>query len=439
MRTRLSGISGLFFLLLILSMTACKKDDYRQPLPQITDNGLANGKGTITVGELLVLHPRLNERLTTAYLWQVNNKTAGTDSVFTFKTDSAGHYTIRFTAVNTSGQISTTYEIDVLGKYENGIILVNEGWFGHDNGNVNFYRYGRDTIEQMIYHKENPGKDLGTTTQYGAVHNGKLYLISKQGPLVVTDSRSLVETGRITTMPANGRAFLGLDNTNGLISTSNGIYPLNLTTLAVGAKIAGITGETGTMRKEGSYLFVLNQSLGLVILNLSDYSIVKKIAGMNQGLSKTADGSLWVAGGNALVKVNTTTLDTNKITMPFSLGNPWFAWNVGTVTTSTTENAVFIAKTQPWGAGGNQVYKYVVGNSASLQTPFATIAAGKEFYGAGVGYNAASNELVVTAIQSGYGDNYKYNSLYFYDAANASLKKTVTYEYFYFPALMIFN
>ncbi len=85
------------------------------------------------------------------------------------------------------------------------------------------------------------------------------------------------------------------------------------------------------------------------------------------------------------------------------------------------------------------MYKYIAGNSASLQTPFATIPAGKEFYGAGVGYSAASNELVVTAIQSGYGDNYKYNSLYFYDAANASLKKTVTYEYFYFPALMIFN
>ncbi len=64
------------------------------------------------------------------------------------------------------------------------------------------------------------------------------------------------------------------------------------------------------------------------------------------------------------------------------LGNPWFAWNVGTVTTSTTENAVFAAKTQPWGAGGNQIYKCIVGNSASLQTPFVTIAAGKEFYGA---------------------------------------------------------
>jgi hypothetical protein len=174
MRKRFSRITGLFFLLVIVSMTACKKDDYRQPLPQIT------------------------------------------------------------------------------GKYENGIILVNEGWFGHDNGNVNFYRYGRDTVEQMIYHKENPGKDLGTTTQYGAVHNGKLYLVSKQGPLVVTDAKSLIETGRITTMPANGRAFIGLNNTDGLISTSDGIYRLNLSTLAVGAKIAGITGELPLCIESGS-------------------------------------------------------------------------------------------------------------------------------------------------------------------------------------------
>ncbi|NII26315.1 DUF5074 domain-containing protein [Pseudoflavitalea sp. X16] len=334
---------------------------------------------------------------------------------------------------------STSQKTQVLGKYENGIILVNEGWFGHDNGNVNFYRYGQDTIEQMVYHLENPGKELGVTTQYGAVFNGKLYLVSKQGPFVVTDSKSLVETGRIASLPANGRAFLGLDSTNGLISTANGIYPLNLSTLTVGAKITGINGETGCLYKEGNYIFVLNQSAGLIVLNQSNYSIVKTIAGMNQGLSKTPDGSLWVAGGTSLVKVNTTTLDTNKVTLPFTLGNPWFAWNVGTVTTSSTENAVFIAKTMSWGAGGNQLYKYIAGNPASLSAPFATIPTGKEFYGAAVGYYAAANELVVTAVQSGYGQNYSYNSLYFYDAANATLKKTVNYTYYYFPALMIFN
>ncbi|WP_276483870.1 DUF5074 domain-containing protein [Paraflavitalea pollutisoli] len=423
----------------MLSMTACKKDDYTQLLPQITDNGLATGKTSIIAGDSVRLYPKLNERTNTTYQWLVNQKNAGTDSVYTFKTDSAGTYLVQFTAANTSGQISTQYEIQVSGKYEHGILLVNEGWFGHENGSVNFYRYGQDTVETMVYHHTNPGKDLGVTTQYGAVHNGRLYLVSKQGPLVVADAKSLKETGRITTLPANGRAFLGLDNNNGLLSTASGIYKLDLNTLTVGDKIPNADGQIGAMLAAGDHLFIISQSKGLLILRKSDFGLVKNITGINQGLSKTPDGALWVAGGSNLVKINTTTLDTNRIVLPFSLGSPWSAWNVGTVTTSTTENAVFLAQTMSWGAGGTKLYKYKSGDISSVAAPIATLPAGKEFYGGAVGYYAAKNELVVTAVQSGYGQNYQYNSLYFYDAANGSLKKTINYQHFYFPALMLFN
>lgn len=433
--SRLIVLASLIF---IVGITSCRKSDTLS-LPQIIDNSVPGGKDSLIVGEKLVLHPILNTRTRATYQWRVNGMLSGTDSVYTFETGSAGDYTIDYKATNTTGEITFQYLIHVWGKYENGILLVNEGWFGHENGNVNFYRYGSDTIEQMVYHKENPGKELGVTTQFGAVFNGKLYLVSKQGPFVVTDAKSLKETARIDPLPADGRAFVGLDNSLGLISTSDGIYKLNLSPVSVGTKIPGITGETGNMRKEGDHIYILSQTEGAVILKQSDFSIVKKIPGMDQGLSKTADGNIWVAGGSKLYKINPTSLDTNSITLPFTLGNPWFAWNVGTVTTSTTENAVFIARTMPWGAGGNKIYKYIPGNAASLQTPFATIPAGKEFYGAGVGYNSLKNELVVTAIQSGYGQNYSFNSLYFYDASNGSLKKTVSYTHFYFPALMIFN
>ena len=324
------------------------------------------------------------------------------------------------------------------GKYEDGIILINEGWFGHDNGNVNFYKYGRDTIEQMVYQLENPGNQLGVTTQSGAVWDGKLYIMAKQGPLVVTDSKTLVETGRIATLPADGRAFLGLTSTTGLISTLDGVYNLNLSPLSVGSKLSGISGETGTMRKEGNYIFILSHSEGLIILNATTKAIVKKIAGLQQGLCKTSDGSLWIAGGSTLARLNVTTLDTTRITMPFSLGNPWFAWNEGTVTCSTIDTAVYLARTNSWGAGGNRLYKYIPGNLASLSTPLATLPANQEFYGAGVRYDPSQHNLVVTAVQSGYGQNYKYNKLYFY-STNGSLTKTISYEYFYFPALPVFN
>lgn len=441
MRTFFPGrliTATIISLSLIAGISSCKKDD-ALAIPRIVDSGIANGKDSITVGEALLIHPVLNARTATTYQWKINNETAGADSVLNFTPENTGDYTIDFKAVNSSGEVSFQYAIHVWGKYENGIFLVNEGWFGTENGSLNFYRYGRDTVEQRVYHKENPGKDLGATTQFAAVHNKKLYMVSKQGPFVVADAHSLKETGRIENLPADGRAFLGLDNNNGLVSTADGIYRLNLSPLSIGEKVTGTSGETGSMLKDGDYIYVLTQEDGLLILKQSDYSIAKQIEGMQQGLTRTADGKIWVAGGSKLLHINPTNLDTASIELPFELGNPWFAWNVGTVTASSTENAVFIAKTMPWGAGGNEVYKYVSGNTSSLLSPFITLPTGKEFYGAAVGYNKVNNQLVVTSVQSGYGQNYKFNYLYLYDAASGNLKNAINYEHFYFPAMMVFN
>ncbi|MDH7460205.1 DUF5074 domain-containing protein [Chitinophagaceae bacterium 26-R-25] len=426
--------------LMMFSIVACNKNnDYKQPLPQIVDNSIKDGKDTITIGGSLLLYPKLNNRTTTSYSWTVNGTQAGTDSTLSFKPDAAGKYLINFTASNTTGQASANYQIYVLGKYENGILIVNEGWFGHENGGVNFYRYGSDTIEQNVYAKENPGKQLGTTTEFGAVFNGRLYLVSKQGPFVVTDSKSLVEVGRIESLPANGRAFLGVDSTTGLITTQSGIYPLNLQTLAIGTKLSSVSGQVGNIIAQGNYIFALTQTDGVVVLNKSDYSVAKKIAGLTEGFTTSSDGSVWVAGGTSLVKINPSTLDTTKVTLPFSAANTWGAWTSGSLTFSATENAIFIAKEKSWGSNGTSIYKYVIGNVASLQNPFATLPTGKELYGCATRYNPLSNHVVVTAVQSGYGQNYKYNSLYFYNASTGNLDKTVSYENFYFPSLMLFN
>lgn len=324
------------------------------------------------------------------------------------------------------------------GNYQSGIILVNEGWFGHENGNVNFYAYGADTIQPMVYHKENPGKDLGVTTQYGAVWNGKLYIVSKQGAFVVTNATTLVETGRIADLPDDGRAFAGIDATLGLISTQNGIYRLNLSTLALGTKISGVTGQIGSLLVNGNYVYAMSETQGVLILNKSTLTVAKTIAGPTQGFAKTSDGSIWASGGTKLVKIHPTTLDTTVVTLPFTVGNTWGAWNDGTMTAASNGNTVYLAKTQSWGAGGNQIYRYIQGNPSSLSSVFITLPAGKEFYGSGVRYNASRNEITVTAVQSGFGQNYKFNSLYFYNTSGI-LIKTVNYTHFYFPASMIFN
>ena len=56
--------------------------------------------------------------------------------------------------------------------YSDGILFVNEDWYGHQNSTVNFLV--PDAIDGDYWHyrviqAENPGMELGCTNQYGAL------------------------------------------------------------------------------------------------------------------------------------------------------------------------------------------------------------------------------------------------------------------------------
>lgn len=71
--------------------------------------------------------------------------------------------------------------------------------------------------------------------------------------------------------------FIGIDGSNGLVSSGDGIYPLNLTSVTLGVRIKGITDEVGDMVKAGKYIFILSASDGVDISSAADYAIVKTI------------------------------------------------------------------------------------------------------------------------------------------------------------------
>ncbi|MEI3148631.1 MAG: DUF5074 domain-containing protein [Muribaculaceae bacterium] len=67
--------------------------------------------------------------------------------------------------------------------YTKGIMIVNEDWYGHQNSTVNYLLpddVDGDYWRYRIVQAENPGKELGCTNQYGAIWNGRMYLIAKQ-------------------------------------------------------------------------------------------------------------------------------------------------------------------------------------------------------------------------------------------------------------------
>ncbi|MGF7039213.1 DUF5074 domain-containing protein [Mucilaginibacter lappiensis] len=336
-----------------------------------------------------------------------------------------------------------TLKVQAVGKYDNGFFLINEGWYGHGTGTVSFYDFGTGVISDSLFTKENPGKNLNPTSstlEYGTIFNDRLYLVSKVGgPFVVADSHTLKEIARIAAKSTNDfRAFVGIDATKGLLSTGSGIYPINLSTLALGTKLSGVTGQVGDMIKAGNYVFVLSQSNGVVVLNASTNAVVKTITGMLCAFTHTPDGAVWAAGGTQLIRIDPATLAVQTITVPFSIYGSWAAWHPGSITASTTENAVFIARNATF-SGGTQVYKYTATNSASFTTPFVTVPAGRELYGSGVGYDGIHNQLIINTVHSGFTTNFSFNDLVFYNAATGAQINDIAFTGYYFPAVAVFH
>ena len=332
------------------------------------------------------------------------------------------------------GSISASAQ--TTGNYANGFFIINEGWYAHGTGSVSFYNYATQQIQDSVFTNLNP---VTSTLEYGSIFNNQMYLVSKVGgPVVVTNPTTMTEIARIAAASGNNwQAFVGVTTAKGLLSSATGIFPFNLTTYTTGTKLTTVTGSVGDMITAGNYVFVLSQTQGVVILNVADYSVAKTIPGMLVAFAKTPDGSVWAAGGTSLIKINPTTLAVTTITVPFTVYGSWDAWHPGSITASTTENAIYLADNNTW-YGGTTIYK-CTGTAASLSTPFITLPTGKELYGAGVGYNAALNQLVVNTVKSGFGTNYSVNDLDFYNTTTGALIKDVPFSGYYFPATFVFH
>lgn len=425
-------------LVLVLAFAACRRNDDVSPMAPKA--WAAKVQDTLALGESVRLAPLINPTAGVTYQWQVNGEISGADSVYTFQATEGGDFRVVLHLSNNVGRDSLVYNIKVWGKYENGFFILNEGWFGTETGSVHYYAYGADTVSTWIYKKENPGNAVGTLTntlQYGAIYHNKLYMVLKAGgPLIVTDAQTLKETGRVESVAdGNGMTFVGVDDNRGLIGASDGIYPINLNTLGLGGKIAGISGTVGNMLQSGDYVFAHTAADGLVVLDNATFGIVQKPYKATIGFVQGKDGLVYGAKDSLLMSIDPKTLELDSVKMPFHTVVPWGAWRSVNMTASTKENSIYIVRPGAGWAYGTQLYRYTSGNAASLNEPFITLPDGQYFYGSGVTYDPRNNELVITTINGPFSGST--NRLLFYDAASGALKKTVSFEGWYFPAMVV--
>lgn len=330
------------------------------------------------------------------------------------------------------------------GKYENGFFVINEGWFGHGTGSVSFFDAASGTLKDSVFQKENPNSQafepISSTVQFAARFNDKLFVVSKvKGPVVIADAKTLKEVGRIAGVADyDWRAFVGLDENRGLLSSSDGIYLVNLKTYKPAFKLLGVKGQTGDMLNAGKYIYTLSQTDGAVIYNSEDLSVAKKIKSVSLGFAQTPNKKVWYTAGKYLYSSNPQTLATDSVELPFTPATTWFVWFSSPIIASTKDNTVFLLKSPSFG-GGKELYKYVEGNKASVAQPFIVTPDKQSFYKKNLGYNSVTNEIVTTTVQDGYGTNYAVNNIYFYNSESGALNKKIAYDGYFFPAMFVFQ
>lgn len=341
--------------------------------------------------------------------------------------------------------------------YTQGLFLVNEDWYGWDNGTVNFLTSDGRWVYRA-FRRENPGETLGVTTQYGAIYGGRFFFVSKQasstadastgGRLVVADALTLKRVAAFDEIGGDGRAFVGVDEHTAYIGTSSGITRFDLESMSLGEEIAGTGGEgglyagqIGAMVRAGGYVFAAKQAVGVLVIDAATHTLHATIdLPTISTLTLGRDGGVWAADATSLVRIDVATLETRSRLLPDDcrVSSTWGAWNAGSLCAAYRNNFLYFANEK-----GNQIARYHIPTD-ELDADFFTLpdqdkAYVQQFQGAGLRVDPRNDRLIVTATQSGYLSHYMNNWVHVVDGLSGELLGTIELEpYYWFPALPVF-
>ena len=346
------------------------------------------------------------------------------------------------------------------GGYEDGTFILNEGWFGHDGGSINFLA-ADGGMTYNVQERENAGFSFGNTSCSGMVYGGRLYVMSKQagetgGALVVMDAKTLKVIASFNEIGGgDGRSIAGANPHKVYIGTTAGVVTFDVDNMEIGDVVQGIGEEgayrvnVGEMPKAGGYGLGIEKGVGVRAIDAETDRVGGTIACTDvQGIAQTADGSVWIASSGELTCVDPATLETEEmLTLPEGVNVmcQWGAWKPTAFCASRTANVLYWNQGGSW-IGGNEFYRYEIGSDISTLKPFFTIeglpaaddAKTQQAYGV-ARYDDRTGQLVVLTTQSGYGANYEHNWIHLVNGATGELEKTVTLdEYYWFPTLPIF-
>lgn len=340
-----------------------------------------------------------------------------------------------------------------------GFYIVNEGWFGHDKGSVNYFEKSGSsyTPHYRVFKAANPDTELGNTTCYGAIWGDNFYLISKQdNRLVIADAQNLKSKKVITDLGGDGRSFLGIDDQKAYIGYNGGIKTFNIENLTLGDAIAGVNGQIGNMCYAYGKVFAVSDE-NLYIIDAKTDKVEKTVTGSYdtyKSVVTAKDGSVWVAAADKFIVYNPNDLEnTKEIAYPgnAAVSSSWGSWNPGGLCASTQTNTLYwTTGTSSWSL--NAVCKYDIdasnANSSFYTLPNDDAGQKRVLYGAGLRVDPLSDNLVLQSRRDGWGDSSAYNWLFLLSntgSLNTSFvvaddkEPTTGNGYYWFPSMPVFE
>lgn len=334
--------------------------------------------------------------------------------------------------------------------YTQGVFMVNEDWFGHRNSTTNYLT--RDG--KFVY---NNTTEIGATACFGAAWGNRYYIIAKQAK----DGGAKVEGGRITICDANtmriikqikdidgnneGRSFCGVDEHKAYVSTSRGIYTLNLDELTVGAAVKNADGgdaelgQCGNMVRLGDYVYATEYGKSLRIIDCNTDRIVATISSAKvYSITMSKDGQLWVSTDKGISRVNTESRQLEDIALPSGIGVPAkdiYAWKSDGLCASLQNNVIY------WTASGwnpTTIFKYDIDNNEFAKVVDLTSDANKwmMYSASNLRVDPVTDNLYVSLFKANGSQDY---AVRIYDNNGTQLKEyELTQKNYWFPGMFVF-
>ncbi|PIF43363.1 putative secreted protein (Por secretion system target) [Chryseobacterium sp. 52] len=366
-----------------------------------------------------------------------------------------------FTSPDISSTMTPVSPYVAATSFNNGYFMVNEEWFGHTNGSVNFID-SNGQVNYRVYSNANNDHAFGATTQYGTIYGDKFYFISKQaadggdtqytpgGRLVVANANTMQKIAGFNNIGGgDGRSFVGVNENKGYIGASNGVFVFDIANLQVGSAIAGTggggqyAGQIGNMIRSSKYVFAVKQSAGILVIDPATDTLISTIPGAFHSIVQAKDGSIWAIQDQKVVNIHPTTFATTSYSIPTTkyLGS-WGAWNAGSFSASSKQNVLYWINSVNSFVSGTQIVKFDVAtktfNESFAVIPGQTGTYKQIAYGAGLRVNPTTDELILNTTESGYGAHYQKNWIHTINITGAITNTKTLNDYYWFPALAVF-